>query len=63
VILWAISALGMKDLSKEHVMKAVERQLQQQCGIHSIHYEGRHGHIFYTNDVTAIIAQVGLYKI
>jgi hypothetical protein len=58
-----MSALGIKNLPKQHTMKEVARRLQQLCGVQSIRYEGQHGHIFYTNDIAAIIAQVRLSKI
>ncbi|EIW59026.1 uncharacterized protein TRAVEDRAFT_93301, partial [Trametes versicolor FP-101664 SS1] len=57
VIQWALLALGVKDVPSEHAVQEVTRTLQRVCGISSIRYKGAMGHIYYVNDLAAIIAQ------
>ncbi|KDQ20801.1 hypothetical protein BOTBODRAFT_87505, partial [Botryobasidium botryosum FD-172 SS1] len=54
---WAMLALGLKDLPSDRVMDDIDRSLQDLCGIQSLRYEGALGHIYYVNDMAAIIAQ------
>jgi hypothetical protein len=55
---WAMLALGLKNLPSDRVMDDIDRALQKMCGIQSIRYSGKLGHIYYVNDLAAIIAQV-----
>ncbi|KAF8144692.1 hypothetical protein K438DRAFT_1902947 [Mycena galopus ATCC 62051] len=50
-------ALGLKDLPSDRIMDDIDRALQKMCGIQSIRYSGKLGHIYYVNDLAAIIAQ------
>ncbi|KAJ7177170.1 hypothetical protein C8R46DRAFT_989326 [Mycena filopes] len=54
---WAMLALGLKDLPSDRVMDDIDKGLQKMCGIQSIRYSGKLGHIYYANDLAAIIAQ------
>ncbi|KAJ6547703.1 hypothetical protein B0H19DRAFT_1307421 [Mycena capillaripes] len=54
---WAMLALGLKDLPSDRVMDDIDKALQKMCGIQSIRYSGKLGHIYYVNDLAAIIAQ------
>lgn len=51
-------ALGLKDLPSDRIMDDIDRALQRMCGIQSIRYSGKLGHVYYVNDLAAIIAQV-----
>jgi hypothetical protein len=51
-------ALGLKDLPSDRVMDDIDKALQKMCGAQSIRYSGKLGHIYYINDLAAIIAQV-----
>lgn len=55
---WAMLALGLKDLPSDRIMDDIDKALQKMCGIQSIRYAGKLGHIYYVNDLAAIIAQV-----
>ncbi|KAJ7270338.1 hypothetical protein C8J57DRAFT_1435474 [Mycena rebaudengoi] len=54
---WAMLALGLKDLPSDRVMDDIDKALQKMCGVQSIRYSGKLGHIYYVNDLAAIIAQ------
>ncbi|KAF8148334.1 hypothetical protein K438DRAFT_1625608, partial [Mycena galopus ATCC 62051] len=54
---WAMLALGLTDLPSDRVMDDIDKALQKMCGIQSIRYMGKLGHIYYVNDLAAIIAQ------
>ncbi|KAJ7020784.1 hypothetical protein C8F04DRAFT_1213983 [Mycena alexandri] len=54
---WAMLALGIKDLPSDRIMDDIDKGLQKMCGIQSIRYSGKLGHIYYVNDLAAIIAQ------
>ncbi|KAJ7176536.1 hypothetical protein C8R46DRAFT_1213111 [Mycena filopes] len=54
---WAMLALGLRDLPSDRVMDDIDKVLQPLCGIQSIRYSGKLGHVYYTNDLAAIIAQ------
>ncbi|KAF7316638.1 hypothetical protein HMN09_00396400 [Mycena chlorophos] len=54
---WAMLALGLKDLPSDRVMDDIDKALQPLCGIQSIRYAGKLGHVYYTNDFAGIIAQ------
>ncbi|KDQ05660.1 hypothetical protein BOTBODRAFT_182352 [Botryobasidium botryosum FD-172 SS1] len=54
---WAMMALGLEDLPSDRVMDGIDRSLQDLCGIQSLRYAGALGHIYYINDMAAIIAQ------
>ncbi|KAG6805768.1 hypothetical protein H0H92_014093 [Tricholoma furcatifolium] len=57
IIHWAMLALGIKDLPSERTMEDIDRALQQICGIESLRFDGALGHIYYTNNFSAILAQ------
>ncbi|KAG6825018.1 hypothetical protein H0H92_005084 [Tricholoma furcatifolium] len=57
IIHWAMLALGVKDLPSDRTMDDIDRALQQICGIESLRFNGALGHIYYTNDFSAILAQ------
>ncbi|KAJ7716484.1 hypothetical protein DFH07DRAFT_907412 [Mycena maculata] len=54
---WAMLALGLKDLPSDRVMDDIDKALQRMCGVQSIRYSGKLGHVYYVNDLAAIIAQ------
>ncbi|KAJ7641154.1 hypothetical protein FB45DRAFT_1124604 [Roridomyces roridus] len=54
---WAMSALGVHDLPSDRVMDDIDKALQPLCGIQSIRYSGKLNHVYYVNDLAAIIAQ------
>ncbi|TRM65621.1 hypothetical protein BD626DRAFT_628781 [Schizophyllum amplum] len=55
---WAMSAAGLEDtLPSDKTMDIVDHDLQQKCGIRSIRYSGKLGHVFYANDLAGIVAQ------
>lgn len=58
VIHWALLALGVKDVPTQHAVDQVANSLQRYCGVASIRHEGALGHVYYVNDLAAIIAQV-----
>jgi hypothetical protein len=43
-------------------MDDIDKALQPLCGIQSIRYAGKLGHIYYANDMAAIIAQVAIFS-
>ncbi|KAJ7048322.1 hypothetical protein C8F01DRAFT_1005416 [Mycena amicta] len=49
--------LGLNDLPSDRVMDDIDKALQPLCGVQSICYSGKLGHVYYTNDFAAIIAQ------
>ncbi|KAI0825276.1 hypothetical protein BC628DRAFT_262703 [Trametes gibbosa] len=57
VILWSMDMLGIDHRPSLAVLKSVDQMLQAYCGIDSIRYEGPLGHVYYTNDLAAILAQ------
>ncbi|KAI0073921.1 hypothetical protein K474DRAFT_1677553 [Panus rudis PR-1116 ss-1] len=57
VINWAMRALGLNDIPSEASMQKIDKALQRLCGVDSIRFEGALGHIYYTNDLAALIAQ------
>ncbi|KAJ7607345.1 hypothetical protein FB45DRAFT_764359 [Roridomyces roridus] len=54
---WAMLALGLNHLPSDRVMDDIDKALQKLCGIQSIRYTGKFDHIYYVNDLAAIIAQ------
>ena len=58
VIHWALLALGIRDIPSERTIEHVSKKLQSIFGVVSIRYKGAFGHIYYTNDFAAIVAQV-----
>ncbi|KAJ4497274.1 hypothetical protein C8R41DRAFT_760050, partial [Lentinula lateritia] len=54
---WAMLALGVPNLPSDRTMDDIDKELQKLCGIKSIHYEGAFNHIYYVNDLSAIISQ------
>ncbi|EIM81338.1 uncharacterized protein STEHIDRAFT_66542 [Stereum hirsutum FP-91666 SS1] len=57
IIHWALLSLGVKNVPSEHQMKDVGAFIQKLCGIQSIRHKGSLGHVYYTNDLAAILAQ------
>ncbi|KAI0736356.1 hypothetical protein C8Q72DRAFT_804114, partial [Fomitopsis betulina] len=57
VIHWALLALGIRDTPSERTIEHVSKKLQSIFGVASIRYKGAFGHIYYTNDFAAIVAQ------
>ncbi|KAJ7913831.1 hypothetical protein B0H13DRAFT_2232248 [Mycena leptocephala] len=54
---WAMQALGLQDLPSDRVMDDIDKALQPLCGVQSVRYAGKLGHIYYVNDLAAIISQ------
>ncbi|KAF9056866.1 hypothetical protein BDP27DRAFT_1242040 [Rhodocollybia butyracea] len=54
---WAMLALDVEHLPSDRTMDDIDREMQRMCGIQSIRYEGKLGHVYYGNDFPAIIAQ------
>jgi hypothetical protein len=50
--------LGIDNVPSHNTMKELDTALQNACGIQTIRYAGPLGHIYYTNDLAGIIAQV-----
>lgn len=61
IIHWALLSLGVKNVPSEHQMKDVNAFVQKLCGVQSIRHKGSLGHVYYTNDLAAILAQVRLF--
>jgi hypothetical protein len=53
-----MQALGVEDLPSDRIMDDVDKALQKLCGIQTIRYSGKLGHVYHVNDLAAIIAQV-----
>ncbi|KAG6888272.1 hypothetical protein C0992_009087 [Termitomyces sp. T32_za158] len=49
--------MGLTDIPSDRIMDDIDRALQRLCGIDSIRFQGALGHIYYTNDLAALIAQ------
>ncbi|KAF9062661.1 hypothetical protein BDP27DRAFT_1427641 [Rhodocollybia butyracea] len=60
---WAMLALGLENLPSDRTMDDIDKEMQRMCGIQSIQYEGKLGHVYYGNDFPAIIAQKTLESI
>ncbi|KAJ7919964.1 hypothetical protein B0H13DRAFT_2230810 [Mycena leptocephala] len=54
---WAMLALGLKDLPSDRIMDDIDKALQKMCGIQSIRYSGKLGHVYYVNGLAATTAQ------
>ncbi|KAL0575042.1 hypothetical protein V5O48_006915 [Marasmius crinis-equi] len=54
---WAMVALNVENLPSSRVMDTIDSELQSLCGIRTIRHEGKLGHVYYTNDLSGIIAQ------
>ncbi|KAJ6556962.1 hypothetical protein B0H10DRAFT_2371346 [Mycena sp. CBHHK59/15] len=54
---WAMMALGLHDLPSDRIIDDIDKALQALCGIQSIRYSGKLGHVYYGNDLAAITAQ------
>lgn len=63
VILWSYAMLGIDNRPSVVMLKTVDELLQAQCGIGSIRYKGPLGHVYYANDMGAIMAQVLAFSI
>ncbi|KAJ6576289.1 hypothetical protein B0H10DRAFT_1963532 [Mycena sp. CBHHK59/15] len=50
---WAMLAVGLKDLPSDRVMDNIDKHLQKICGVQSIRYSGKLGHVYYVNDLAA----------
>ena len=62
VIHYSMKLLGISNVPSVYTMKNVERVLQRICGVDSIRFAGALGHVYYTNDFAAIIAQVCVFS-
>ncbi|KAI5829031.1 hypothetical protein K523DRAFT_373222 [Schizophyllum commune Tattone D] len=56
-IRWGMAAAGVESPPSDRTMDNVNNDLQQKCGIRSIRYKGKLGHIYYVNDLAGIVAQ------
>ncbi|KAJ3884694.1 hypothetical protein GG344DRAFT_91457 [Lentinula edodes] len=54
---WAMLTLGVPNLPSDRTMDEIDKEMQHMCGIRSIRYNGKLGHIYYANDLAGIIAQ------
>ncbi|KAJ7917816.1 hypothetical protein B0H13DRAFT_1452874, partial [Mycena leptocephala] len=54
---WAMLALGLSDLPSDRVIDDIDKALQKMCGVQTIRYSGKLGHIYYVNDLAGLIAQ------
>ncbi|KAI0740365.1 hypothetical protein C8Q76DRAFT_821403 [Earliella scabrosa] len=57
ITLWAMDIFQMDNRPSLFVLKMIDKMLQDGWGIDSIRHEGPLGHIYYLNDLGAIIAQ------
>ncbi|KAF8985623.1 hypothetical protein BDQ17DRAFT_1187623, partial [Cyathus striatus] len=57
LITWSHQFLGNEGVPNRSTMKSVEHFLQEMCGIKTIQYNGTFGHIYYVNDLHAIVTQ------
>lgn len=60
IINWGLAMFGVDNLPSLDVMKDIDDALQDMCGIDTIRHKGPLGHVYYLNDLAAIIAQVRL---
>jgi hypothetical protein len=58
IITWGLRVFGIDDIPSVDVLKDLDAELQDLCGIRSIRYEGALGHVYYVNNIEDIIAQV-----
>ncbi|KAJ6583345.1 hypothetical protein B0H10DRAFT_1962173 [Mycena sp. CBHHK59/15] len=42
---WAMLALGLQDLPSDRVMDDIDKYFQKMCGVQSIQYSGKLGHV------------------
>ena len=61
IVYWALKALGVPKVPSDSMTKLIFESLQYYCGICSYQFEGAFGHVYYANDLCAIIAQVHLF--
>ncbi|KAJ3915248.1 hypothetical protein F5877DRAFT_92367 [Lentinula edodes] len=54
---WAMLALGVPNLPSDRTMDNIDKEMQRLCGVQSIRYEGKLGHLYYANDFAALISQ------
>ncbi|KAJ3897568.1 hypothetical protein F5879DRAFT_910507, partial [Lentinula edodes] len=54
---WAMLALGVPNLPSDRTMDDIDKEMQRLCGVQSIRYEGKLGHLYYANDFAALISQ------
>ncbi|KAJ3727646.1 hypothetical protein C8R42DRAFT_572308 [Lentinula raphanica] len=54
---WVMMALGIGNLPSDRAMDDIDVFLQKLCGIQSIRYVGKFGHVYYVNDLAGIIRQ------
>ncbi|KAI0357218.1 hypothetical protein OH77DRAFT_1495041 [Trametes cingulata] len=57
IILWCLGVLGVDNVPSLFVLKTLDKMLQSHCGITSIRHRGPLGHIYYVNELAAILAQ------
>lgn len=58
LIVTLLRKLGFQNVPSASTLKDLDSALQKAFGIQTIRYEGALGHIYYVNDIRAIIAQV-----
>lgn len=63
LFLWLLRVNGVDDVPSVRTMVALNAALQKLCGIETIEYLGKHGHRYYVNDISQIIAQVRVLSI
>ena len=61
LILWGICSLGISNVPSENTVKSVIDSIQYMCGVRTIRYKEALGHVYYVNDLCALIAQVTLF--
>ena len=58
IIHWGMGTLGIPQIPSNSIVKTFVQDLQSACGVRTIRYEGALGHVYYANDLLALIAQV-----
>ena len=57
-----MGCLGILQIPSDNVVKNLMQSLQFAYGVKTIRYEGALGHVYYANDLLALIAQVSIGK-
>ena len=58
-----MDVLGVDNRPSLFVMKTIDAMLQDTCGIGSIRHKGPLGHVYYLNDLAALLARVRSHRI
>ena len=56
-----MDVLGVDNRPSLFVLKTIDTMLQAMCGIGSIRHKGPLGHVYYLNDLAALLAQVSIF--